>query len=358
MNQKSLKNLFRKLKKKRRVLLTIAVFAILTTVYQNCGTKSAPYSNQQSSVGNGWPSSTPYVSPTPYTSITPVPTYTSGITFPTGITTLKSTLSSKCIGLPSGGRGHADNPSVVESDCVAGATNQFWTITSLGSNVFTLNALSKCMTSTGYSNGNPVQNFACDSSTSQQWQAIAVGSGRTIHYEFQSVDSGKCLDVTGGSTANGTLMQQWDCGSTNTHQQFDIAQVRMTSHILYREVSTNGMHMSTANSGEAGWHVEGPLVKLYDYAYDSSMVVLYRCYIGSNGSHFATTDPGCEGMSGAVRDNITLGYVHATQQDGEIPLYRQWYFRNGDFMESTDYLEGDTVGYYSTGTTAYVLPYP
>ena len=41
-------------------------------------------------------------------------------------------------------------------------------------------------------------------------------------YQLISVNSGKCLDVTGISQAIGALMQQWDCGGpTQTNQLFD-----------------------------------------------------------------------------------------------------------------------------------------
>ena len=46
----------------------------------------------------------------------------------------------------------------------------------------------------------------------QQWQPIAVGNG---YYRFVARDSGLCLEVPGGSTANGVRLWQNTCnGST------------------------------------------------------------------------------------------------------------------------------------------------
>ncbi|MBA2392516.1 MAG: RICIN domain-containing protein [Ktedonobacteraceae bacterium] len=56
--------------------------------------------------------------------------------------------------------------------------------------------------------------------TNQQWNIIAVGSS----YKLVNVNSGKDLDVTGASTADGALVVQWtDHGGTN--QQWNIVQV-------------------------------------------------------------------------------------------------------------------------------------
>jgi Ricin-type beta-trefoil lectin domain len=45
----------------------------------------------------------------------------------------------------------------------------------------------------------------------QSWTAGSDGALRTL---------GKCLDVAGGGTADGTKVQLWDCGAGNAHQQW------------------------------------------------------------------------------------------------------------------------------------------
>ncbi|MFJ3305268.1 ricin-type beta-trefoil lectin domain protein [Streptomyces sp. NPDC086549] len=51
-------------------------------------------------------------------------------------------------------------------------------------------------------NGTPVQLYDCNASAAQQW---TVGSDGTIRA------LGKCLDVTGNGTADGSTVQLWDC---------------------------------------------------------------------------------------------------------------------------------------------------
>ncbi|MGW6411334.1 ricin-type beta-trefoil lectin domain protein [Streptomyces vinaceus] len=54
-------------------------------------------------------------------------------------------------------------------------------------------------------NGTPVQLYDCNGSPAQQWTAAADGTLRAL---------GKCLDVTGGATADGTPVQLYDCNGT------------------------------------------------------------------------------------------------------------------------------------------------
>ncbi|MFD7406077.1 ricin-type beta-trefoil lectin domain protein [Streptomyces sp. NPDC059866] len=62
----------------------------------------------------------------------------------------------------------------------------------------------KCVDVAGASstNGTPVQLYDCNGSAAQQW---TVGSDGTIRA------LGKCLDVTGHGTADGSTVQLWDC---------------------------------------------------------------------------------------------------------------------------------------------------
>ncbi|MDQ0947726.1 beta-glucanase (GH16 family) [Streptomyces phaeochromogenes] len=63
----------------------------------------------------------------------------------------------------------------------------------------------KCVDVAGASsaNGTPVQLYDCNSSAAQQWTVASDGSIRAL---------GKCLDVTGNGTADGSTVQLWDCG--------------------------------------------------------------------------------------------------------------------------------------------------
>ncbi|WP_425457134.1 lectin [Amycolatopsis cihanbeyliensis] len=65
----------------------------------------------------------------------------------------------------------------------------------------------KCMDVAGAAtaNGTPVQLHDCNGTAAQRWTVGADGTIRAL---------GKCLDVDGGSTANGTAVQLWDCNGT------------------------------------------------------------------------------------------------------------------------------------------------
>jgi predicted chitinase len=54
----------------------------------------------------------------------------------------------------------------------------------------------------GTANGTAVQLYDCNGTAAQQWNVGADGTVRAL---------GKCLDVTGNSTASGAQLQLWDC---------------------------------------------------------------------------------------------------------------------------------------------------
>jgi glucosylceramidase len=54
-------------------------------------------------------------------------------------------------------------------------------------------------------NGTAVQLYDCNGSTAQRWTVGTDGTIRAL---------GKCLDVSGGSTADGAVVQLWDCNGS------------------------------------------------------------------------------------------------------------------------------------------------
>ncbi|MFB7777953.1 ricin-type beta-trefoil lectin domain protein [Streptomyces bauhiniae] len=69
----------------------------------------------------------------------------------------------------------------------------------------------KCLDVAGGSsaNGTAVQLYDCNGSTAQQWTVAADGSVRAL---------GKCLDVVSASTANGAKVQLYDCNGTGAQR--------------------------------------------------------------------------------------------------------------------------------------------
>ncbi|WP_326590307.1 RICIN domain-containing protein [Streptomyces brevispora] len=65
----------------------------------------------------------------------------------------------------------------------------------------------KCVDVAGASsaNGTPVQLYDCNGSSAQQWSLGSDGTVKAL---------GKCLDVASGGTANGTVVQLYDCNGS------------------------------------------------------------------------------------------------------------------------------------------------
>jgi len=69
----------------------------------------------------------------------------------------------------------------------------------------------KCVDVSGANtaNGTAVQLWDCNGTGAQQWTVGTDGTIRAL---------GKCLDVSGAGTANGTVVQLWDCNGTGAQQ--------------------------------------------------------------------------------------------------------------------------------------------
>ncbi|MGW2187869.1 ricin-type beta-trefoil lectin domain protein [Streptomyces sp. NPDC001719] len=59
-------------------------------------------------------------------------------------------------------------------------------------------------------NGTPVQLWTCNGSAAQKWHVY----GDDLGLHLQNVNSQKCLDVSGGKSDNGTKIQIWNCNSS------------------------------------------------------------------------------------------------------------------------------------------------
>jgi ricin-type beta-trefoil lectin protein len=72
--------------------------------------------------------------------------------------------------------------------------------------------------------GNQQQQFPCEGGGQQQWTFRPV-AGAADTYTVVNQQSGKCLDVSGVSTADGAAVQQWTCLSGGQNQQFTLRRV-------------------------------------------------------------------------------------------------------------------------------------
>ncbi|KAJ7451566.1 ricin B lectin domain-containing protein [Mycena latifolia] len=138
---------------------------------------------------------------------TGTPVFSSTTTAPSGPTPTPtpnqyihpSANSAKCLTAAS----NADGAVVEIEDCVsAGSTSQSWTISGATLQIFG----NKCLDITGgaTADGTKMQIWTCTGGdANQQWTL----SGNTIQWSGHS----SCLDLTGGTITNGNVMQIWTC---------------------------------------------------------------------------------------------------------------------------------------------------
>ncbi|WP_152626281.1 RICIN domain-containing protein [Streptacidiphilus carbonis] len=98
------------------------------------------------------------------------------------------------------------------------------------------------------------------------WPPLTSGGGGTINssawYQVVSTNSGKCVDATGGGTANGTAVQQWTCGSGNTNQEW---QFQPTDSGYYKVVTRNATSEAWDVTGGSGATGDGVPIQLWSY---------------------------------------------------------------------------------------------
>ena len=87
----------------------------------------------------------------------------------------------------------------------------------------------KCLDLTGVSaaNGTLVQQYNCNGGAQQTWNAVASGSG----YQLVSNLSGRCLDIINADASNGTQIQEWDCNGS-AQQQWQLSVTGAATQII------------------------------------------------------------------------------------------------------------------------------
>jgi len=96
------------------------------------------------------------------------------------------------------------------------ANGSNWTI-AMGAN----QAMCLGASNNGTGNGTMVVIQACNGSAAQSYTAMPMSTSGV--YAFKNVASGRCMNIQGPSTANGALMQLYDCGTTpGTNAQFSV----------------------------------------------------------------------------------------------------------------------------------------
>lgn len=120
---------------------------------------------------------------------------------------LIGTGSGRCAAIS--GASRADRATVVLADCT-GQDAQLWTTTSTGTLV--VSSTGKCLDvrGQGTADGTPVQQYTCSTGNqAQQWTLQA-------DHLLRNPRSGKCLDATKRGTAAGTPLQIWSCNPSTS----------------------------------------------------------------------------------------------------------------------------------------------
>ena len=79
------------------------------------------------------------------------------------------------------------------------------------------------------SNGNRQQQYYCEGGDQQLWNFRPV-TGVADTYTLVNQQTGKCLDISGAATADGSAAVQWTCLSGATNQQFTLRKVTYTGN--------------------------------------------------------------------------------------------------------------------------------
>jgi len=117
----------------------------------------------------------------------------------------------KCIDVAADDTG-GDGAAVQLWDCQSYAEDQHWTHNPDNS----LSTIGRCLdiNGNGTANGTQVELWDCNGVGGQKWVQQADGS-------LKNPQSGRCLDSPSGNTANGTRLQIWDCNGSAA-QKFSV----------------------------------------------------------------------------------------------------------------------------------------
>jgi hypothetical protein len=157
-----------------------------------------------------------------------------------------------------------------------------------------------------------------------------------------SCQAGECTDDPQPTTCNGVCNDQTNncgkivpcgpqcpgqlCGGGATASTCGCPAPQLT---LMEYVSNNGYHCYGTDASQCPIYTPTvPVLRLYDNAYGSELVPVYRCTVvfQTGPAFLVTTDPGCEGGKGGTFVNEgPLGYAlapGAASKCGAVPIHR------------------------------------
>lgn len=143
--------------------------------------------------------------------------------------------------------------------------------------------------STGYSYAVRAVDAAGNASAASNTATVTTGTGGSggpvdpsRWYTVKNTNSGKCVDDTDGSTANGAFVQQWSCQAGSTNQQW---QFQPTDSGYYKVV---GRRSATAAWDVTGGAGAGSGAKIQLWAYGAGTNQQWKPVAGPNGTYTFT----------------------------------------------------------------------
>ncbi len=132
---------------------------------------------------------------------------------PTDFTTVVNKGSGKCVDAAAAGT--ADGTAVQQYTC-NGTSAQQWKFQATSGGDYQVDNFNNTaeawdVTDVSTADSAPIQLWSYSNGANQQWQPVQESGGT---YHFVNLNSGKCLDVPGASTADGARLEQFTCNGS------------------------------------------------------------------------------------------------------------------------------------------------
>lgn len=120
--------------------------------------------------------------------------------------------------------------NVYQWSCGSGNTNQLFRVEPAGPNYrirHTASGLCLGAENGGTSNGTKIELQDCDNSGKQVYAMSSSAATNSVR-DFKMVNpaSGRCVDLSQGSSSNGAAIHLWDCDSANANQNFALKKLQ------------------------------------------------------------------------------------------------------------------------------------
>lgn len=192
------------------------------------------------------------------------------------------------------------------------------------------------------SNGALVQIATCNDSPRQQFRFESMGSG---YHRIRNVGSNRCIDIEGASTQNAARVLQWDCHG-NANQQFLAHDRGNTVHELVARHSGQALDVNGRGTADGTAIIQWPLTGATNQQFRLTPVD------GSGGGGSGGSGSGGSGGSGGGSTSCGSGSFNAEA----VLNGSTWTVRNGNNTVWTGSSMGEAMrramGSLSSGRTS------